>query len=113
MGEKVKISIYYTPECPGEPVIQEVKEALSEAGIEDYELEEILLASDEEAAEHKVLGVPTVRVNGVDVDPGFEDRGIYTSTCSRVYKWRGEYYDRPPKEMIMEALRRACAAGRL
>ncbi len=106
MVNKVKISVYYTPECPKEPVIEEIKKAVLEAGLEDYELEEVLLASDEEAAQHKVLGVPTVRINGVDVDPSFEDKGVYTSTCSRIYKWAGKYHDYPPKEMIVEALRR-------
>ncbi len=106
MVNRVKISVYYTPECPKDPVVEEIKKAVEEAGLKDYELEEVLLASDEEAAQHKVLGVPTVRINGVDVDPSFEDKGVYTSTCSRIYKWAGKYHDYPPKEMIVEALRR-------
>ncbi len=110
MAGKVKISVYYTPECPREPVIEEIKKAVREVGVEEYELEEVVLANDEEAAQHRVLGVPTVRINGVDVDPSFEDRGVYTSTCSRIYKWAGKYHDYPPKEMIVEALRRALSS---
>ncbi len=110
MAGKVRISVYYTPECPREPVIEEIKKAVREAGVEEYELEEVVLANDEEAAQHRVLGVPTVRINGVDVDPSFEDRGVYTSTCSRIYKWAGKYHDYPPKEMIVEALRRALSS---
>ncbi|MCD6245015.1 MAG: DUF2703 domain-containing protein [Candidatus Korarchaeota archaeon] len=103
---KVKITIYYTPECPKDPVVSSVSEALKEAGIDDYEIEDILLANDEEACRHKVLGIPTVRVNGVDVDPTFKDIGKYTSACSRVYKWEGKYYSVPPKEMILDAFKR-------
>ncbi len=110
MVNKVRITVYYTPECPKEPVIEEIRKAVQEAELKDYELEEVLLASDEEAAQHRVLGVPTVRINGVDVDPSFEDRGVYTSTCSRIYKWAGRYHDYPPKEMIVEALRRALSS---
>ena len=110
MAGKVRISVYYTPECPREPVIEEIKKAVREVGVEEYELEEVVLANDEEAAQHRVLGVPTVRINGVDVDPSFEDRGVYTSTCSRIYKWAGKYHDYPPKEMIVEALRRALSS---
>ncbi len=111
MASRVRITVYYTPECPREPVIEEIRKAAEEVGLEDYELEEVLLANDDEAAQHRVLGVPTVRINGVDVDPSFKDRGVYKSTCSRIYKWKGGYHDYPPKEMIADALRRMGIAG--
>jgi glutaredoxin len=101
----VKVSVYYTPECPADEFLKELRETLTEAGI-SYEIEEIVLVSDDEAVEHKVLGVPTVRINGADVDPNFEDKGIYRAACTRLYKWKGNVYSFPPKEMILEALRR-------
>ena len=105
VGGKVRVTVFLTPECPGDRVRSELEAALKEAGV-DYELEEIYLANDEEAKQHRVLGVPTIRINGVDVDPNFEDRGVYSSMCSRVYKWEGKLFDYPPKDMIKRALER-------
>lgn len=105
MSAKAKVVVYYTPECPAEEFLRDLREALSEANVQ-YEIEEITLASDEEAAQHKVLGVPTVRINGVDVDPNFEDKGVYRAACTRIYKWKGQMFTYPPREMVMEALKR-------
>ncbi len=104
--KSVRVEVYYTPECPADIVINEIKAAFSEVGMENYDLEEIVLANDEEAREHKILGVPTVRIQGIDVDPSFEDKGVYKSTCSRIYRWKGKFHDYPPKEMIKDALKR-------
>ncbi|MCS7103770.1 MAG: DUF2703 domain-containing protein [Candidatus Korarchaeum sp.] len=105
MSGRVKIVVYYTPECPADDFLRELKDALLEAEL-PHEIEEVVLASDEEAVGHKVLGVPTVRINGVDLDPNFEDKGIYRATCTRIYKWEGRIYSYPPKGMVVEALRR-------
>ncbi len=104
--KRIKVEVYYTPECPADMVIEEIRAAFSEAGIKDYDLEDIVLANDDEAEEHKVLGVPTVRIQGIDVDPSFKDEGVYSSTCSRIYRWEGKFHDYPPKDMIKDALRR-------
>ncbi len=103
---KVEVEVYHTPECPADIVIEEIRTAFSEVGISKYDLEEIVLASDEEAKKYRVLGVPTVRINGTDVDPNFKDEGVYKSTCSRIYRWEGKFHEYPPKEMIEDALRR-------
>lgn len=105
MSGRVRVVVYYTPECPADELLRELREALSETEV-PYELEEVVLASDEEAAEHKVLGVPTVRINGTDVDPNFEDKGVYRAACTRIYKWEGRMYNYPPRGMIVEALRK-------
>ncbi len=104
--DKLKVSVYYTPECPRETVLDEVKKALEEARVESYEIEEIVLANDDEAREHRILGVPTVRIEGMDVDPNFEDKGVYRSTCTRIYRWGEHLYNYPPKDMIKDALKR-------
>ncbi len=101
---RLKIQLYYTPECPRDPIIKDIKDALSELGVEDYEIEEVMLANDYEARQHRVMGVPTIRINGEDLDPNFKDRGEYKASCTRLYKWKGSIYDRPPKEMIKERL---------
>ncbi len=102
----IKIKVYYTPECPANIVVEEIRATFSEAGVKNYDLEEIVLVNDEEAEKHKVLGVPTVRIQGIDVDPNFKDEGVYRSTCSRIYRWEGKFHDYPPKEMIKDALKR-------
>jgi len=78
-------------------------DAISEAKIEHYHIEEIEIKTEEEAVKYKFPGSPTIRVNGVDVDPNYIDNGNYGVMC-RVYRIGGKFYGAPPKEVIKEAL---------
>lgn len=50
-------------------------------------------------------GSPTIRVDGMDVDPGFEDQGDYSPRC-RLYRTPEGLRGVPPREWIEAALRR-------
>ena len=54
---------------------------------------------------HRFPGSPTIRVDGVDVQPGFVDPGDYTPRC-RVYWADDRLSGVPPREWIESALRR-------
>ena len=60
------------------------------------------------AAAVRFPGSPTIRVDGVDVDPSFSDPGDYTPRC-RVYWTPGGMRGTPAREWIEAALRRAPA----
>jgi hypothetical protein len=64
----------------------------------------------EEAEAQRFLGSPTVRVNGVDVDPGAAERGDYGMKC-RIYRHDGRQSPVPPERWIRAALRDAANAA--
>lgn len=78
-------------------------EAIEKAKIKNYHIEEIEIKTEEEALKYKFPGSPTIRVNGVDVDPFYMDNGNYGLMC-RVYRIGGKFLGAPTVEMIKEAL---------
>jgi hypothetical protein len=68
------IEILLSPGCAhADEAVNLVKKTLAELNI-DAEVSEIMLESDEKARELKFLGSPTIRVNGLDIEPGAEER---------------------------------------
>jgi hypothetical protein len=59
--------------------------------------------SPEDAERERFLGSPTVRVDGVDVDPGASEREDFGFEC-RLYRVDGETSPLPPEEWIRQAL---------
>lgn len=65
----VKIDIFAKKACNAtEPTIQLVKDTIRETGVSS-ELNIMLLKSHSRAIDLKVIGSPTIRVNGADIDP--------------------------------------------
>jgi hypothetical protein len=64
--------------------------------------------SHDEAVAKRFLGSPTIRINGMDVDPSAAPRADFGMQC-RVYLAGGKYTGMPSKEMIRAALRKALA----
>jgi hypothetical protein len=60
-----------------------IRQVLMEKGLLS-EVEEVEITDADVAEHHRFPGSPTIRVNGRDVDPAFEDEGDYTLRC-RVY----------------------------
>ena len=59
-----------------------------------------------QAERERFLGSPSVRVDGVDVDPGAADRNEYGLEC-RLYRTGEETSPLPPDAWIRDALERA------
>ncbi len=57
------------------------------------------------AAAHRSPGSPTIRVDGRDIDPTYEDAGDYTPPC-RLYRTPNGLEGVPPRQLIEAALRR-------
>lgn len=103
----MKIQFLYFSDCPNHELARKnLMEAIEEAKIEHYHIEEIEIKTEEDAVKYKFPGSPTIRVDGVDVDPNYIDKGEYGFMC-RVYKVNDKFYGAPPKELIMEALEEA------
>lgn len=100
----IKIQFLYFSDCPNhETARKNLMEAISKVRLNHYEIEEIEIKSEEDAQRYKFPGSPTIRVNGVDVDPNYIDSGNYALMC-RVYRIGDKFHGAPTVEMIKEAL---------
>ena len=104
MGTSPKIEFLYWEDCPSHPQAWELlQEVMVEVGIESA-IEKIEVLTDEDAEHLQFPGSPTIRVDGVDVDPeGAAQMG--TALTCRVYVLEGKRYSPlPSKEMLRRAL---------
>lgn len=108
MSELVKAELLWFNGCPShEEARLLLRQVLRQAGIADV-FDDIDATEPSVAAERHFPGSPTVRVNGVDVEPGFEDPGDYTPRC-RLYATEQGLRGVPPQEWIEAAVKRAMA----
>lgn len=67
--QRLDVEVLYTEGCPGTPpTIDLINTVAAELGIK-IRLRKIIIESQEQATELRFLGSPTVRVNGLDIDP--------------------------------------------
>jgi hypothetical protein len=99
----MKIELLYFDGCPNhERFLPRLRELVSEAGIAD-EVELRRVESAKAAVGERFLGSPTVRVNGVDVEPDANKRCDYGLKC-RLYSTQ-QGLDRVPRdEWVLDAL---------
>ena len=99
-----RIEFLYFDDCPSHvPARSLLNEVV--ADIAPGTAVEAINATDPEvAAAHRFPGSPTIRVDGRDVMPGFEDPGDYTPRC-RLYPTQAGLRGVPPRQWIEDALR--------
>jgi len=96
------VEILYTDACPfWKETLNTINEVMKELNI-SLTVKKTKITTDEEAKRHKFPGSPTVRINGVDIDPAAKETAGYIG-C-RIYMYKGKIYEYPPKEMIRSAL---------
>jgi hypothetical protein len=105
MKDKPKIEFLFWTECPSHPEARKrLGEVMAELGI-DVTVEEIEVVTDGDAARLQFPGSPTIRVDGIDVDPASASQMGTALTC-RVYRLEdGRFSPVPSKKMIRRALR--------
>jgi len=102
----VKIELLYFDGCPSyQTALKYLEEVIKEQKL-GVHVEMVKIESDEEAQKNKFLGSPTVRVNGLDIEPGAQERGDF-SMCCRVYFEAGKMTACPSKELIRHAIEEA------
>ncbi len=85
--------------CPShEPALALVREVVSELGL-DMEVREVEIHDEEDALRRQFLGSPSVRVDGVDIEPGAAERTQFAFGC-RLYGATGV----PPRDYLVKAL---------
>lgn len=102
----VKIELLWFEECPNhEAARQLLHEILAERHI-DAAITDIDASDPAVAQRVRFPGSPTIRVDGVDVAPGFSDPGDYTPRC-RVYWTDAGLRGVPERSWIEAALDQA------
>jgi hypothetical protein len=90
--------------CPNlEPILARAREAIARASV-PADLRVVRVESDEDAKRLRFLGSPTVRVDGVDVEPARIVGENFGLQC-RVYSVGGRLQGAPPVDWIDAALR--------
>ncbi len=97
----MQIDVLYFNECPNHfPTVERVNAILREEGC-SAQVREVLVPSADAAQQVKFLGSPTVRVNGIDIEPTAQDRKDFGLMCRR---YAG---GAPSHELIRAAIRSA------
>lgn len=98
-----RVEILYFEGCPNhEPARALVERLASELDVEP-EIELVEVADPDAAVTLRFLGSPTVRVEGVDVEPGAEERRDFAFSC-RIYRSDGGTSEQPEERWVRDAL---------
>jgi hypothetical protein len=106
----VRVELLFWQGCPSHPkALSDLRAAMAEAGLDPGEVIVREVATDAQAERERFVGSPTIRIDGVDVQPpGQQPAGL---TC-RVYRRRdGRISPTPDPADIREALDAARTAG--
>ena len=104
----VRVEILARRDCPGRGMtISMVDRVLETTGV-PAKVEVIDMVTQSQAERRRFLGSPTVRVDGVDVEPGSNGRSGYT-LLARIYRTEQGLQGWPDEHWIQEAI--VLAAG--
>ena len=102
----MKVEVFYFEGCPNhKPAVDRVQSVMKEQGI-DATLAEVEVPDAEAAKAVGFLGSPTIRVNGLDIDP-VSRAATETGLACRCYAG-----GIPSEDMIRAALREAQGQAR-
>lgn len=97
------VEILYFERCPNrDAAVSLVEGVSSELGVEP-EIRVVTVADVDDAVRKRFLGSPTVRVNGVDVEPGADARADFVMGC-RVYRTATGYAGTPDATWVRSLL---------
>ena len=98
----IRIEVLYFEDCPNHlPTVERINSVLREEGCCSAEMREVLVPDVSTAKRVKFLGSPTVRVNGIDIEPAAEHRRDFGLMCRQ---YAGGV---PSHELIRAAVRSA------
>jgi hypothetical protein len=102
----MKTQLLWFQGCPShEEARLLLRRVLAEAGVGDG-FDDIDATDPAVARELRFPGSPTIRVNGVDIEPGFTDPGDYTPRC-RLYVTAAGLRGVPQRKWLEAAVRKA------
>jgi hypothetical protein len=98
-----RVEILYFEGCPNHEPARALVERLARQLRIEPEIRLVEVADPEAAVELGFLGSPTVRVDGVDVEPGAEVRRDFALSC-RIYRSKRAAAAQPDEKWVREAL---------
>ena len=102
--QSMKIEVLYSDGCPNhKPAIELVRQVLAEEGL-FAEVLEVNVSGPSIAQNVGFLGSPSIRVNGLDVDPEARRERACGMMC-RTYAVNGRREGLPSREMLRHAMR--------
>src|SRR5579862_5876413 len=102
----MKIELLYFTGCPHYEAFAPRLDALLAAHGSHVRVRHIEVNNVEQAQRLRFLGSPTVRVDGIDVDPSAVGRTDFGMQC-RLYRAPTGMQGMPPDDLIIEALERS------
>lgn len=106
----MKVEVLYFKGCPNHlPTVKRVRETLHKMGLDD-EIREIEVDSQDRAEATAFLGSPSVRIDGVDVEPSARGIKAFGLTC-RTYIEDGTRTGLPSRELISTAIAEQISAN--
>ena len=101
-----KIEFLFFKDCPNwKKALKNLNLVLSEEGV-NILVRKVQVKTENEANDWKFPGSPTIRVNGKDIEPNFQDPGKYALVC-RTYPDGEKDGALPPEEALRTAIRNA------
>jgi hypothetical protein len=105
----IKIELLYFDGCPNRRIaLERLREVLREENVA-AEVVEVNVPDEAAARAAGFLGSPTIRINGLDVEPSARSSRDFGMMC-RTYAVGSSRQVAPPKELIRAALREALGA---
>jgi hypothetical protein len=102
----MKIEVLYFDRCPNhKPAVERLQQLLTEEGV-SAEVLEVNVSDASIAQRVGFLGSPSVRVNGLDVEPEARATRAYGMMC-RTYAVNGRREGLPSREILRQAIREA------
>jgi hypothetical protein len=101
-----RVEILYFEGCPNHEPARMLVERLARQLRIEPEIRLVEIADPDAAVELRFLGSPTVRVDGVDVEPGAEERRDFALAC-RIYRSEGGGAEQPDESWVRDALTEA------
>ena len=104
----MKIEVLYFDGCPNHSTaVERLREVLAEANV-SAEIVEIKVADDDQARALGFLGSPTIRINGVDIEPAAR-AGCQPGMSCRTYVEGGKQEGVPTRNLLQVAVRTTSA----
>ena len=103
----MRIDFLFFADCPShETALARLRDVLAEVGLAaDITVTEV--TSDRQAAELRFIGSPTIRIDGIDIDPAAADQHDYGLSCRGYRRPDGRITPLPTRDLILAAVRRA------
>lgn len=108
----MRVEVLYLDGCPNhKPAIERIREVLRDEVV-SVEVLEVNVRDVATAQQLRFLGSPSVRINGLDVEPEARASNEYGMMC-RTYCVDGNREGLPSREMLRQAIRGAKSSLRL